>query len=84
MSLMICPKQSSATFCYILTIKIKRFFKFLVNYTKEDRNSQSLTSSFYRIRFEAGKLELNTGTQIIQLNYTAKPKKGVESEVKSI
>lgn len=48
----------------------QRFFKFFVNCTKEDRNSQSLTSSFYKIRFEAGKLELNTGTQIIiiQLN----------------
>lgn len=68
MSLMICLKQSSITTCYILTIKIKRIFKFFVKYTEEDRNSQSLMSSIYKIRFEAGKLEPNAFTQIIQLN----------------
>lgn len=67
MSLMICLKQSSITTCYILTIKTKRIFKFFFKYTKEDRNSQSLISSFYKIRFEAGKLELNVYTQITQL-----------------
>lgn len=67
MSLMICLKESSITTCYILTIKTKRIFKFFVKYTKEDRNSQSLISSFYKIRFEAGKLELNVYTQITQL-----------------
>lgn len=66
MSLMNCLKQGSITTCYILTIKIKRIFKFFVRYTKEDRNSQLLMSSFYETRFEAGKLELNANTQILQ------------------
>lgn len=69
MNLMICPKQSSVTTCYILTIEIKRVFQFFVKCTKEDRNSQSLMSSFYNIKFEAGKLELNTYAQITPLNW---------------
>lgn len=69
MSLMNCLKQSSITTCYVLTIKIKRIFKFFVRYTKEVRNSQLLMSSFYEIRFGAGKLELNACTQIIQKNW---------------
>lgn len=68
MSLMIGLKQSSVTTCYILIIKIKRIFTFFVEHTKEDRNSHLLVSSFYKIKFEAGKLELNTYTQNIQLN----------------
>lgn len=69
MSLMNCLKQSSITTRYILTIKIKRIFKFFVRYTKEGRNSQLLISSFYVIRFEAGKLKLNACTQTIQKNW---------------
>lgn len=68
MSLMNCLKQSSITTCYILNIKIKRIFKFFVRDTKEVRNSQSLMSSFYEIRFEAGKIELNACTQITHKN----------------
>lgn len=70
MSLMNCLKQSSITTCYILTIKIKKIFKCFVRYTKEDRNSQLLMSSFYEIRVKAGKLELNACTHIIQKNLT--------------